>query len=144
MHQPYTVVFTTLCIFLPQMLLPSKPYSTLPIFSLGPISVAKEEASGASAPAEPEKHPFGSGHSRHSLRRSVHKYATVVLYSPFFLCTDEMWFKMSCFVKLVIHFFFLSSGCLNTAIAAAKMAGHRTSQSCPGSLLRTGPLWRSV
>ncbi|XP_022603222.1 protein spire homolog 1-like isoform X2 [Seriola dumerili] len=53
--------------------LPSKPYSTLPIYSLGPSAMAKEEASGASAPAEPEKHPFGSGHSRHSLRRSVYK-----------------------------------------------------------------------
>ncbi len=58
------------------MRLPSKPYSTLPIYSLGPSAVAKEEASGASAPAEPEKHPFGSGHSRHSLRRSVYKYVT--------------------------------------------------------------------
>ncbi|KAM9340054.1 protein spire homolog 1 [Symphorus nematophorus] len=56
-----------------KMRLPSKPYSTLPIYSLGPGAVAKEEASGASAPAEPEKHPFGSGHSRHSLRRSVYK-----------------------------------------------------------------------
>ncbi|XP_039977672.1 protein spire homolog 1 isoform X2 [Xiphias gladius] len=53
--------------------LPSKPYSTLPIYSLGPSAMAKEEASGASAPAESEKHPFGSGHSRHSLRRSVYK-----------------------------------------------------------------------
>ncbi|XP_051247087.1 protein spire homolog 1 isoform X3 [Dicentrarchus labrax] len=56
-----------------KMRLPSKPYSTLPIYSLGPSAAAKEEASGASAPAEPEKHPFGSGHSRHSLRRSVYK-----------------------------------------------------------------------
>ncbi|XP_070702917.1 protein spire homolog 1 isoform X2 [Pempheris klunzingeri] len=56
-----------------KMRLPSKPYSTLPIYSLGPSAVAKEEASGSSAPAEPEKNPFGSGHSRHSLRRSVYK-----------------------------------------------------------------------
>ncbi|XP_049458348.1 protein spire homolog 1 isoform X2 [Epinephelus fuscoguttatus] len=56
-----------------KMRLPSKPYSTLPIYSLGPGAAAKEEASGASAPAEPEKNPFGSGHSRHSLRRSVYK-----------------------------------------------------------------------
>ncbi|XP_041811471.1 protein spire homolog 1 isoform X2 [Chelmon rostratus] len=56
-----------------KMRLPSKPYSTLPIYSLGPSAVAKEEACGSSAPAEPEKHPFGSGHSRHSLRRSVYK-----------------------------------------------------------------------
>lgn len=127
------------------MRLPSKPYSTLPIYSLGPGAVAKEEASAASAPAEPEKHPFGSGHSRHSLRRSVYKYVTVVLYSPFFLYTDERWFKMPCFVKLAAHYFFPSSGCLSTAaVAAAKMAGHRTSQSCPRSLLRTGSPWRSA
>ncbi|XP_035848709.1 protein spire homolog 1 isoform X3 [Sander lucioperca] len=56
-----------------KMRLPPKPYSTLPIYSLGPSAVAKEEASGAFAPAEPEKHPFGSGHSRHSQRRSVYK-----------------------------------------------------------------------
>ncbi|XP_026204455.1 protein spire homolog 1 isoform X2 [Anabas testudineus] len=56
-----------------KMRLPSKPYSTLPIYSLGPSTMAKEEATVASAPAEPEKHPFGSGHSRHSLRRSVYK-----------------------------------------------------------------------
>lgn len=63
------------------MRLPSKPYSTMPIYSLGPSAVAKEEASGTSAPAEPEKHPFGSGHNRHSLRRSVYKYVTVELIS---------------------------------------------------------------
>uniref|UniRef100_A0A4W6DSI9 Spire-type actin nucleation factor 1a n=1 Tax=Lates calcarifer TaxID=8187 RepID=A0A4W6DSI9_LATCA len=62
-----------------KMRLPSKPYSTLPIYSLGPSAMAKEEASGASAPAEPEKNPFGSGHSRHSLRRSVYKYVTAEL-----------------------------------------------------------------
>ncbi|XP_053189779.1 protein spire homolog 1 [Scomber japonicus] len=56
-----------------KMRLPSKPYSTLPIYSLGPSTMAKEEASGACAPAEPDKHPFGSGQSRHSLRRSVYK-----------------------------------------------------------------------
>ncbi|XP_071356073.1 protein spire homolog 1 isoform X2 [Trachinotus anak] len=56
-----------------KMRLPSKPYCTLPIYSLGPSALAKEEASGVSAPAEPEKHPFGSGQSRHSLRRSVYK-----------------------------------------------------------------------
>ncbi|KAG7237808.1 hypothetical protein INR49_031821 [Caranx melampygus] len=42
-----------------KMRLPSKPYSTLPIYSLGPSAMAKEEAGGASAPAEPEKNPFG-------------------------------------------------------------------------------------
>ncbi|KAF1381606.1 hypothetical protein PFLUV_G00155710 [Perca fluviatilis] len=56
-----------------KMRLPPKPYSTLPIYSLGPSAVAKEEASGAFGPADPEKHPFGSGHSRHSQRRSVYK-----------------------------------------------------------------------
>ncbi|XP_035038750.1 protein spire homolog 1 isoform X6 [Hippoglossus stenolepis] len=54
-----------------KMRLPSKPYSTLPIYSLGPSAMAKEEAKDASA--EPEKNPFGSGPSRHSLRRSVSK-----------------------------------------------------------------------
>ncbi|CAJ1083527.1 protein spire homolog 1 isoform X5 [Xyrichtys novacula] len=58
-----------------KMRLPSKPYSTLPIYSLGPSSVAKEEASGASAPADPEKNPFGSGENRHSLRKSVYKFS---------------------------------------------------------------------
>lgn len=58
-----------------KMRLPSKPYSTLPIYSLGPSTVAKEEASEASAPADPEKNPFGSGQSRHSLRRSVYKFS---------------------------------------------------------------------
>ncbi|KAL6099798.1 spire1 [Pungitius sinensis] len=58
-----------------KMRLPSKPYSTLPIYALGPSAMAKEEASGASGPAVPEKHPFGSAHSRSSLRRSVHKLA---------------------------------------------------------------------
>lgn len=55
------------------MRLPSKPYSTLPIYSLGAITAAKEEARVASGPAEAERNPFGSGHSRHSLRRSVSK-----------------------------------------------------------------------
>uniref|UniRef100_A0A672YTS7 Spire-type actin nucleation factor 1a n=1 Tax=Sphaeramia orbicularis TaxID=375764 RepID=A0A672YTS7_9TELE len=35
-------------------------------------SMAKEEASSDSAPTDPEKQPFGSGHHRHSLRRSVY------------------------------------------------------------------------
>ncbi|XP_032390928.1 protein spire homolog 1 isoform X2 [Etheostoma spectabile] len=56
-----------------KMRLPPKPYSTLPIYSLGPSAVTTEGASGAFAPAEPEKHPFGSGHSRYSQRRSVYK-----------------------------------------------------------------------
>ncbi|KAM7373168.1 hypothetical protein PAMP_008044 [Pampus punctatissimus] len=49
-----------------KMRLPSKPYATLPIYSLGPSAMTKEEASEASTPT-------GSGHSRHSLRRSVYK-----------------------------------------------------------------------
>ncbi|XP_056272762.1 protein spire homolog 1 isoform X2 [Pseudoliparis swirei] len=56
-----------------KMRLPSKPYSTLPIYSFGPSAAAKEEASGASGSAAPERHPFGSGQSRNSLRRSVYK-----------------------------------------------------------------------
>ncbi|XP_034560670.1 protein spire homolog 1 isoform X3 [Notolabrus celidotus] len=58
-----------------KMRLPSKPYSTLPIYSLGPSAVAKDEAGGASAPPDPEKNPFGSGQGRHSLRRSVYKFS---------------------------------------------------------------------
>lgn len=62
------------------MRLPSKPYSTLPIYSLGPVAAAKEEAGGASASAEPEKNPFGSGHSRHSLRRSMRYVSEELLF----------------------------------------------------------------
>uniref|UniRef100_A0A3Q3EBU2 Spire-type actin nucleation factor 1a n=1 Tax=Labrus bergylta TaxID=56723 RepID=A0A3Q3EBU2_9LABR len=47
-----------------KMRLPSKPYSTMPIYSLGPSAVAKGEGSGASAPPDPEKNPFGSGSSK--------------------------------------------------------------------------------
>uniref|UniRef100_A0A3Q1IGU6 KIND domain-containing protein n=1 Tax=Anabas testudineus TaxID=64144 RepID=A0A3Q1IGU6_ANATE len=50
-----------------KMRLPSKPYSTLPIYSLGPSTMAKEEATVASAPAEPEKHP---------ITRSYYLYST--------------------------------------------------------------------
>ncbi|XP_024920811.1 protein spire homolog 1 isoform X2 [Cynoglossus semilaevis] len=53
-----------------KMRLPSKPYSTLPVYSLGPSALTKE---AASAPAEPGKHSFESGHTRNSLRRSGHK-----------------------------------------------------------------------
>ncbi|XP_034016076.1 protein spire homolog 1 isoform X2 [Thalassophryne amazonica] len=56
-----------------KMRLPSKPYSTLPIYSLGASAMVKEETSTASASPEPEKHSFGSGPNRHSFRRSVHK-----------------------------------------------------------------------
>nr|XP_020462543.1 protein spire homolog 1-like [Monopterus albus] len=56
-----------------KMRVPSKPYSTLPIYSLGLSAMAKEESSVA---AEAEKDPFGSGHSRHSLRRSVSKLSS--------------------------------------------------------------------
>lgn len=54
-----------------KMRLPSKPYSTLPIYSLGPSAMAKEE--GSSAASDTDKQPFGSAQHRHSLRRSVHK-----------------------------------------------------------------------
>uniref|UniRef100_A0A3P8WM64 Spire-type actin nucleation factor 1a n=1 Tax=Cynoglossus semilaevis TaxID=244447 RepID=A0A3P8WM64_CYNSE len=40
-----------------KMRLPSKPYSTLPVYSLGPSALTKE---AASAPAEPGKHSFDS------------------------------------------------------------------------------------
>ncbi|XP_020788386.1 protein spire homolog 1 isoform X2 [Boleophthalmus pectinirostris] len=52
-----------------KMRLPSKPYSTLPIYSLGPSSMAKEE--GLTTIPDADKQPFGQ--HRHSLRRSVHK-----------------------------------------------------------------------
>ncbi|CAL1584657.1 unnamed protein product [Knipowitschia caucasica] len=52
-----------------KMRLPSKPYSTLPIYSLGPSSMAKEEGS-ATAP-DTDRQPFGQ--HRYSLRRTVHK-----------------------------------------------------------------------
>ncbi|MEQ2168093.1 hypothetical protein GOODEAATRI_010889, partial [Goodea atripinnis] len=47
-----------------KMRLPSKPYSTLPIYSLGPSAVATDNARAAAAPPEPEKH--ASGLSKHS------------------------------------------------------------------------------
>lgn len=120
------------------MRLPSKPYSTLPIYSLGPGTAAKEEASGASAPADPEKNPFGSGHSRHSLRR---KYVTAELWFLFVYRGNVI--KISCFEGSV-HYLLLPPGFLSTAVAAAKMAGHKTSRSCPRSSLRTGSPWRSA
>ncbi|CAI5690668.1 unnamed protein product [Oreochromis niloticus] len=58
-----------------KMRLPSKPYSTLPIYSLGPSAVVKEDTGTSSAPAEPEKQPFGSAHARHSLRRRLSKHS---------------------------------------------------------------------
>lgn len=58
-----------------KMRLPSKPYSTLPIYSLGPSTVVKEDTGTSSAPAEPEKQPFGSAHTRHSLRRRLSKHS---------------------------------------------------------------------
>ncbi|KAM6899764.1 protein spire homolog 1 isoform 1-T1 [Xenentodon cancila] len=56
-----------------KMRLPSKPYSTLPIYSLGPSTVSREDAGAELSPAEAEKQASASGHSRHSLRRSVYK-----------------------------------------------------------------------
>lgn len=124
------------------MRLPSKPYSTLPIYSLGPGATAKEEASEASVPADPEKNPFGSGHSRHSLRRSVYKYVTAELRFLFLYWGNVI--KISCFEGSVVHYSFLPSGCLSTAVAAAKTAGHRTCRSCPRSSPKTGLPWRSA
>lgn len=54
-----------------KMRLPSKPYSTLPIYSLGPSAMAKED--GSTTASDSDKQPFGSAQQRHSLRRSVHK-----------------------------------------------------------------------
>ncbi|KAM4725499.1 protein spire homolog 1 isoform 2-T2 [Anableps anableps] len=54
-----------------KMRLPSKPYSILPIYSLGPSASAKDVSRVASAPPEPEKHASGFGYGRHSLRRRL-------------------------------------------------------------------------
>nr|XP_054601158.1 protein spire homolog 1 isoform X3 [Nothobranchius furzeri] len=54
-----------------KMRLPSKPYATLPIYSLGLSTASKESSDGSCAPAESEKHPSGSGYGRHSLRRRL-------------------------------------------------------------------------
>ncbi|KAG7270204.1 hypothetical protein CRUP_035936 [Coryphaenoides rupestris] len=66
-----------------KMRLPSKPYATLPIYSLGPSAMSKDDGSAASASASASASssasqsdkatPFGSGHNRHSLRRTVSK-----------------------------------------------------------------------
>ncbi|PWA15185.1 hypothetical protein CCH79_00008821, partial [Gambusia affinis] len=57
-----------------KMRLPSKPYSTLPIYSLGPSAGANSVARVASAQAEPEKHAPGYG--RHSLRRRLSRHSS--------------------------------------------------------------------
>ncbi|XP_030203188.1 protein spire homolog 1 isoform X6 [Gadus morhua] len=58
-----------------KMRLPSKPYCTLPIYSLGPSAMSKEDASGAapSSSSQSDRTAFGSGHNRHSLHRTVSK-----------------------------------------------------------------------
>ncbi|KAK0138584.1 Protein spire 1 [Merluccius polli] len=59
-----------------KMRLPSKPYSTLPIYSLGPSAMSKEDGErglGLVLLSQSDKNPFGSGHNRHSLRRTVSK-----------------------------------------------------------------------
>lgn len=54
--------------------LPSKPYSSLPIYSLGPSAMAKDdESSTSSSAAGTDRQPFGSAHHRRSLRQSVYK-----------------------------------------------------------------------
>ncbi|XP_077404795.1 protein spire homolog 1-like isoform X2 [Vanacampus margaritifer] len=53
--------------------LPSKPYATLPIYTLGPSATAKDEAGASSASSEEGKQSFGSAQNRRSLRRSVYK-----------------------------------------------------------------------
>ncbi|KAL2080450.1 hypothetical protein ACEWY4_024243 [Coilia grayii] len=56
-----------------KMRLPSKPYATLPIYSLGSPALPKqqqqEEGATAPAPAQPEKASSSHGHHRHSFRR---------------------------------------------------------------------------
>ena len=59
------------------MRLPSKPYSSLPIYSLGPSAMSKEEDGTSSAIGQADKTPFGSAQNRHSLRKTVSKYGTV-------------------------------------------------------------------
>uniref|UniRef100_A0A3Q2ZU80 Spire-type actin nucleation factor 1a n=1 Tax=Kryptolebias marmoratus TaxID=37003 RepID=A0A3Q2ZU80_KRYMA len=59
-----------------KMRLPSKPYSTLPIYSLGPSTTTKENSDTASAPSESEKHHSDSGHGMHSLRRRLSKHSS--------------------------------------------------------------------
>ncbi|KAM6958628.1 protein spire homolog 1 isoform 2-T2 [Aplochiton taeniatus] len=54
-----------------KMRMPSKPYASLPIYSLGPSTTLKEET--VPALAQQEKSSSGSGHHRHSLRRTVSK-----------------------------------------------------------------------
>ncbi|KAJ3608952.1 hypothetical protein NHX12_023480 [Muraenolepis orangiensis] len=59
-----------------KMRLPSRPYSTLPIYSLGPSAMSKEDVEGnvaSTSSSRSEKNPFGSEHNRHSLRRTVSK-----------------------------------------------------------------------
>ncbi|XP_054620399.1 protein spire homolog 1 isoform X2 [Dunckerocampus dactyliophorus] len=59
-----------------KMRLPSKPYSTLPIYTLGPgVAVKDDDSRGASGLAEASKQPFGSAQNRSSLRRSVSKFS---------------------------------------------------------------------
>uniref|UniRef100_A0AAY4CV26 KIND domain-containing protein n=1 Tax=Denticeps clupeoides TaxID=299321 RepID=A0AAY4CV26_9TELE len=50
-----------------KMRLPSKPYATLPIYSLGSNTLSKE---GGAAPAPPAKPSSTHGHHRHSFHRS--------------------------------------------------------------------------
>ncbi|XP_077600235.1 protein spire homolog 1-like isoform X2 [Stigmatopora nigra] len=57
-----------------KMRLPSKPYATLPISSLGPsATLSKDEKAGASSETA-GKQTFGSSQNRRSLRRSVSKF----------------------------------------------------------------------
>lgn len=121
------------CYYNPQMRLPSKPYSTLPVYSLGPSAMVKEGTDASPAPLEPEKQPFGSGHSRHSLRRRLlHNYHDVCYCYLLCVCARA---------EVFIHNR-LCSGCPGTV--AAKTGGHRTSRTFPRSWLRTGSPWRSV
>ncbi|XP_051926555.1 protein spire homolog 1-like isoform X3 [Hippocampus zosterae] len=55
--------------------LPSKPYSTLPIYTLGPGATAKDDAAISSTSSEMADRSFGLAQNRRSLRRSVYKFS---------------------------------------------------------------------
>uniref|UniRef100_A0A3Q3JMG3 KIND domain-containing protein n=1 Tax=Monopterus albus TaxID=43700 RepID=A0A3Q3JMG3_MONAL len=100
-----------------KMRVPSKPYSTLPIYSLGLSAMAKEESSVA---AEAEKDPFGSGHSRHSLRRSVSKYDELELPKEL----TEDWVTMEVCLdckKFITEIIFSSRRSLSVASKCARL-----------------------
>ncbi|XP_068602993.1 protein spire homolog 1 [Brachionichthys hirsutus] len=114
-----------------KMRLPSKPYSTLPVYSLGPVAVDKEGASGAPASLDAERHPFGPGHSRHSSRSSTHskdRQSLDELDFPKELTED--WVSMEICVdcrKFVIEI--ISSSRRNLSMASKRARLNRKTQS---------------